>query len=332
MSERRLSIIEDGQFVENTPLQGDGFRLSLDQAVTAWLAEFKSVKTKRAYSDGIASFRRLLQTSGYDLGSHKHIVSLTAQAWLAKGGANDGPVSAGTYNQKRSILSSFYKYAILHEVLDDNPMQLVKSQKATPKDAAMPLDIDQVESSLSAIDRSSVEGLRDYALLSLALTTGRRASELATLTRGNISNLNSVGKKTMVIRWEHCKGDKLMIDDIRPGTQKALLAYLHKVHGAALASLSASTPIFVSFSRNTSYGKQISTQTVSDICKKYLGTSKVHTTRHTFAIGMERAGANLSDIGARLGHANLKTTSDYMVRLHSSENKYASELEKMFGI
>jgi len=47
---------------------------------------------------------------------------------------------------------------------------------------------------------------------------------------------------------------------------------------------------------------------------------------------MERAGASLSDIGARLGHANLKTTSDYMVRLHSSENKYAGALEKMFGI
>lgn len=323
----QVTIIEEGQFVEVVPESEQSFIMSIDQAVIAWLSEFKSVKTKRAYTDGITAFRALLQSKGYDLDSHKHIVSLTAGAWLTKD-AKDATVSPGTHNQRRSILSSFYKYAILHEVLDDNPMQLVKAQKGTPKDAAMPLDIEQVESSLSIIDKSTLDGLRDYALLSLALTTGRRASELATLTWGNISTT----KKSMVIRWEHCKGGKLMIDDIRPGTQKALLAYLHKWHGAALASLSADTPIFVSFSRNKTYGKQIGTQTVADICKKYLGTSKVHTTRHTFAIGMERAGANLSDIGARLGHANLKTTSDYMVRLHSAENKYASELEKMFGI
>ncbi len=325
-NETRITIIEEGQFVEQVEEARQSFIMSIDQAVTAWLEKFKSVKTNRAYKDGITSFRALLQTQGYDLDANKHLVSLAAQSWCRKSEA-DAPISSATYNQRKSILSSFYRYAILHEVLDDNPMQLVEAQKATTKDAAMPLDVEQVESSLAAIDRSTLDGLRDYALLSLALTTGRRASELATLTWGNIST----AKKTMVIRWEHCKGDKLMIDDIRPGTQRALLTYLHKLHGSALASLSADAPIFLSLSRNN-YGKQIGIQTVSDICKKYLGTSKVHTTRHTFAIGMEKAGASLSDIGARLGHANLKTTSDYMVRLHSTENKFASELEKMFGI
>lgn len=328
MGNTEIAVYEEGKFVEIVNESEHSFIMSIDQAVTAWLSEFKSVKTKRAYTDGITSFRKLLQSKGYDLDSHKHLVSLSAGVWLGKSEGNGEPISSGTYNQKRSILSSFYKYAILHEVLDDNPMQLVKAQKGTPKQAATHLEADVVESSLASIDRSTLDGLRDYALLSLALTTGRRASELSTLTWGDISTT----KRTMVIRWEHCKGDKLMLDDIKPRTQRALLAYLHKVHGSALGMLPANTPIFVSFSRNTSKGSQISTQTVADICKKYLGTSKVHTTRHTFAIGMEKAGANLSDIGARLGHANLKTTSDYMVRLHSAENKYASELEKMFGI
>jgi len=325
-NDTRITIIEDAQYLEVVPEQEQAFIMSLDQAITAWLGEFTSKKTKRAYQDGITSFRALLQEAGYDLNSHKHVVSLSAQSWLAKS-ENSTPVSAATHNQRRSILSSFYKYAILHEVLDDNPMQLVKAQKGTTKDAAMPLDVEDVESSLATIDRETVEGLRDYALLSLALTTGRRASELAALTWGDISTT----KKKMIVSWEHCKGDKQMKDDIRPGTQKALLAYLHKLHGANIGTLPANAPIFVSFSNNNNRG-QIGIQTVSDICKKYLGTSKVHATRHTFAIGMERAGANLSDIGARLGHANLKTTSDYMVRLHSAENKYASELEKMFGI
>ena len=327
MGKTEIQVYEEGHFVEvASEATQHNVIMSLDQAVTAWLGEFKSKKTQRAYKDGITSFRELLHSSGFDLDANKHTVSLAAQSWCGKSITNE-PVSAATYNQRKSILSSFYNYALRHEVLEYNPMQLVRGQKATTKDAALPLDASDVETSLASIDRSTIEGLRDYALLSLALTTGRRASELATLTWGNIS----ITAKSMVIRWEHCKGDKLMLDDIKPGTQKALLVYLQKLYGAELGSLSANSPIFVSFSRN-SFQKQISIQTVSNICKRYLGTSKVHATRHTFAVGMERAGANLSDIGARLGHANLKTTSDYMVRLHSSENKYADQLEKMFGI
>jgi integrase len=191
----------------------------------------------------------------------------------------------------------------------------------------MNLDAEHVKKSLNSINKKTLPGLRDYALLSLALTTGRRASELAGLQWKHIR----MERKKMRITWEHCKGDKQMIDEIKPQTQKALLAYLSQLHGGNLLSLAPDQPVFVSFSKNN-YGGQISIQTVSDICKDRLGTSKVHATRHTFAIGMEEAGATLSDIGARLGHANLKTTSDYMQRLHSAENKYASELEKMFGI
>ncbi len=89
--------------------------------------------------------------------------------------------------------------------------------------------------------------------------------------------------------------------------------------------------MFVSLSRNN-YKGTLSLQAVSDICLKRLGSSKVHTTRHTFAVNSEKAGATLSEIGDRLGHASLKTTSDYMKRLHSAENPHATKLGEMFGI
>ena len=122
-----------------------------------------------------------------------------------------------------------------------------------------------------------------------------------------------------------------MRDEIEPRTRAALLAYLHALYGADLGRLSKDALIFVSLSKNN-YKGALSLQAVSDICKKHLGTSKVHTTRHSFAVNLEKPGASLSEIVARLGHASLKTTSDYMKRLHSAENPHAAKLGEMFGI
>ncbi len=135
----------------------------------------------------------------------------------------------------------------------------------------------------------------------------------------------------MLITWQHCKGNKQMRDEIEPRTRAAMLAYLHALYGADLGILEAEAAVFVSLSRNNHCGG-LSIQAVSDICFKRLGTSKVHTTRHTFAVTMEKAGATLSEIGDRLGHASLKTTSEYMKRLHSAENPHAAKLGEVFGI
>ena len=46
---------------------------------------------------------------------------------------------------------------------------------------AQSFDYQTVERSLSAIDRETLEGKRDYALLCVAFTTGRKRAELASL-------------------------------------------------------------------------------------------------------------------------------------------------------
>ena len=154
-----------------------------------------------------------------------------------------------------------------------------------------------------------------------------RADELVSLRWNDIR----VYGKSMEITWQHCKGNKTMKDILGEKTRDALEAYIYALYGSELGSLRNDAPIFVSLSRNGN-GQAMSTQAVSDVCKKYLGTSKVHTTCHTFAVASETAGASLSEIGQRLGHASLKTTSDYMQRLHSAENKHIKKLESLFGL
>jgi site-specific recombinase XerD len=264
---------------------------------------------------------------GLDLDSEPTIVATLAQGYAGQSTTGE-EVSPATINQRLAILSSFYTYAQKRDVLERNPITLVDRRPVQHKDAALPLEQADVQTLLQAIDRADVHGARDYALLSVLLVTGRRSNELANLRYGDI---RFKGKNATAITWLRCKGAKVMYDELPTSTTQALLAYLHKAYGAQLAGLDKDAPVWVSVSRHNA-GKAISAQAIADICEQRLGTSKVHATRHTFAAAMEAAGAKLSDIGARLGHHDLKTTSEYMKRMHSAEHAYADKIEVLFGI
>jgi hypothetical protein len=128
-------------------------------------------------------------------------------------------------------------------------------------------------------------------------------------------------------------GGKQMQDELSPRTAAALLRYLLGLHGDTLDALDPTTPLWPSLARNAVQGENgISVQAIADLCAKRMGTSKIHTLRHTFAHAMESAGAKVSDIQARLGHASLATTGRYLTALKRASNPYAERLEELFGV
>jgi integrase len=64
--------------------------------------------------------------------------------------------------------------------------------------------------------------------------------------------------------------------------------------------------------------------------EKRLGTPP-HALRHSFAKGMDAAGAKISETQARLGHSSLATTGHYLAQLRRQENPYAEGLAGLFG-
>ena len=319
---------------QDLALYQQGYIPTLDDIIKAWLhakaTHTNSKKTERAYKENFSKFRALLQSAGYDLDADPGLIAMFAQGWASQA-TRKQQIAPATYNHRIAIISSFYIYAIKHRVLKENPIKLVDSRKVEAKDYAEPLEAEFVSAQLHKINRETLSGLRDYALLSVAVTTGRRSGELAAMKWGDI---HLAGNK-MIVTWPRCKGDKLMVDELKLHTTEALLAYVKAIYAPVYGSLDdipQATPIWLSFARNDSAGKPIGTQAISDICKKWFRTSKVHATRHTHAMSLEKAGASLSEIGARLGHSNLKTTSDYMKRHHAHENKYGDRLEELFGI
>jgi len=252
--------------------------LNIDQAVIAWLDEkhgrSESHKTRHAYESTLHSFRSMLAGAGLDLDSEPATLAPLAQGWAGYSAREGQAVTPSTFNQRLAIVSSFYEYAIRNDVLPYNPMERVKRRVVRSKNAARPIAGTRVKSGLAGIDRSTPEGLRDYALLSVALATGRRVSEIAGL---RYKHLRHDGN-TCIIEFERCKGNKHFTNRLEAKTTEALYAYLETVYPGQLLTLTGDAPIWVSFSpRNR--GEAISTRTLANICEMYLGTSKFHATR-----------------------------------------------------
>lgn len=355
-----------------------GVPSSVDLAMAAWLhaktQRSQSVKTQTTYRAILSEFRALLLAQGTDLDAadpvrlrhelramgvaESELVErmavaeaerLTMLVLAAQGYASQpvqtpyGPrtIAPSTANLRLAVLSSFYAYALRQGLLHgENPIPRVERRKVQAYAHARPLNYGDLAAQLDAIDRTTPAGLRDYAVLVLALYTGRRLSELAAMRQGDL-----VVRKTQVeITWPRCKGGKVMHDDLPLRGEagiaaQALLAWLGWLaqdapapEQHAVGFRRPDAPVWISLARNGTYGQPLSIRSIATICEERLGTSKVHALRHTFARALEDAGAKVSDIQARLGHASLDTTGRYLAQMHQGENPYLTRLASLYGI
>jgi len=109
---------------------------SLEQSIEDWITESTRSESQRAittYRGIITGFRAHLQGKHLDLDHSPIAVAAVAREWL-----NARPVSWATFNQSRSILSSFFKYALRNEVegIQANPIERIRARKPGKKEAA----------------------------------------------------------------------------------------------------------------------------------------------------------------------------------------------------
>jgi integrase len=307
-------------------------RAVIERAILIWLDakanRSQSHATATIYRTTLSAFRTALQGAGLDLDADPQLVALAAQGWAGRPALAGGTIAPATFNKRLAILSSFYCFARTRGLLNaENPIALIERRSVQPYAGALPLDAAQIKERLRAIDRTDLAGQRDYALLAIYVQTGRRLSEVTALGWDDLR----IADEYITLHIRRTKGGNVMSDTLPLGLSRALLAWLAAFYGADAPTLAPTAPIWVSLSRN-SYGHRLSIRSVATICAHRLGVSKVHALRHTFAHEMEDAGAKVSEIQSRLGHRSLATTGRYLAALRRSENIYADELARRFGL
>jgi integrase len=311
---------------------GDTALQPLERAATEWLeamaARSRSPHTAASYQEAFDRFKAELAAHDLTLESEPARVAGIAQRWADRDWRSGAPTSPATCNQRLAILSSFYRFALRRGYFaGPNPIERVDRKRVRDYAGAQALSPEEIRIRLAAIDVSTLRGVRDVALLTVALYTGRRAAELAGLRWGDVERSG----EDMVLTFRRTKGGESLRDALPPEISAALLAYLAKAYPSGLDSPAPDAPIWLHLSW-TFPTRALGYQGIAGIRERHLGTPRVHATRHTFARALEQAGAPVSEIQRRLGHANLATTSRYLSALRSAENPFGPRLATLLGL
>lgn len=314
----------------------------VELAIHAWL---QAVFTGRTQSDGtvnayrllIESYRRRLQLHRLDLDSAAaapgrtdeairaadKALALIAQQWAAES-RSGATLAPATIQHRYAVLASFFTHAKKAGVLETpNPIARLTAPRVQRYAAAVALTGPQLGERLAQIDRTTLAGLRDYALLLVGITTGVRKTALASIRRQDLALGPHVS-----ITFTREKGGKVVRKTLDAATSRALTRYLDRLDAAGIAQ--DQDCVWVSTSRQNA-GAALRPGALHAICEKWLDTGKVHTLRHSFAALMVAQGAPVQDIQEQLGHANLATTSVYVQRVTPHENPYAAGIAALVG-
>lgn len=200
------------------------------------------------------------------------------------------------------------------------------------------LTAQQFKNVLAAVDRSSLQGKRDYAMLLLMGKTGLRCNEVAQLNIGDIRVKGMLGAVLWVQTKGHTEKDEYV--KLPPKCEEAVREYL-----AARGESNEDAPLFASESSNCK-GNRLSTVTISCAVKKYFKAAgfnssrlTAHSLRHTAVTLALKAGARIEDVGEMARHDCLDSTLRYDHRrknpkaMEEAVSKLVDYLgERIFGI
>ena len=203
-----------------------------------------------------------------------------------------------------SGIKAFYKYLLLEQIVNQNPIDLLEIPKLTRK---LPdtLNIEEIDRILEVIDLSTNEGVRNRAIIEVLYSCGLRVSELVDLKLTNIyldvEYIKVVGK-----------GNKERIVPIGGEAIKHLKIYLENIRNHQSIKTNAEDIVFIN-SRGTGLSRVMIFLIIKKMVEK-AGIQKVispHTFRHSFATHLIEGGADLRAVQEMLGHASITTTEIY---------------------
>ncbi len=209
-----------------------------------------------------------------------------------------------------SILRSFLRYLCLQGTVDGGIVEQVPKVRVYRGERLPTIWSPQdVQSLLSAVDRASPLGKRDYAILLLAVRLGLRAGDIRTLT------LDQVDWQHNRIRVVQAKTGVPLDLPLTKEVGEAIIDYLR--YGRAATScrevfLRHHAP-FEPFGQNNNLHSIISSyRRKAGIELPSQSRRGLHSLRHTLASRLLEAGVPVDTIAGTLGHLSPETTRLYL--------------------
>lgn len=294
-----------------------------NEVTYAFLAEKErrsgSMRTVDAYS-------RTLQRSFGTLGkTPDQVIPPDVFAFAHGIGPSGRKPAALTISARLACVSSFYRFLIRMGLLISNPCdQLERPQVVAPIPRG--LSSDEIKRLLAAIPETPT-GLRDRAIIVTLILTGRRRSEVISLTAEDIVQ---AGGLYYTYRGKGGKCGKRELP--RPAfeaIQEGLAAF-----GKRLDEMSPQESIWPSTCRT---GSGISGGTLYTNLRRYLKlaglpAAGVHILRHSAAKLRRDAGESVEEVSRFLDHSSLAVTTTYLRRLEGQEDPGWSRVAIMLGL
>jgi len=202
-----------------------------------------------------------------------------------------------------TAIRTWFRFLMRENLILYNPaseMELPKREKRLPKHT---LTAEEAEQIMNQPDVTTLDGLRDRAMLEVLYSTGIRRAELIGLS------LADVNQSAGILAIRQGKGRK---DRFVPIGERALLWIDKYIEEARTARDAGTGPLFTDET-----GQELDPHRVSRAVKKYITNSgegkdgRCHLFRHTMATLMLENGADIRFIQQMLGHAHLSTTEIY---------------------
>jgi site-specific recombinase XerD len=211
---------------------------------------------------------------------------------------------ASSLNNRRRALKELLLFISEDGLLPESMSRLFLFSIPTDKKIKPLMPQDEIAAVLNAIDRSTVRGKRDYAIILLAAVTGMRGIDIVELTLGsvywNIGEMRIVQEKTR----------KALALPLTTDVGKAMREYIlnARPHSKSDKVFLGSLAPFGEMSRAT-----LNTNLKSYCVKAGLPIQRnFHSLRRSIATNMVISGVSIITVAQSLGHSTINSTKQYI--------------------
>lgn len=264
----------------------------------------KSAKTHATYSDGVLALMEYAVSNGLDF------ATLTSNDIVAfKSSLATKEISPSTINAYLAGIRSYYRF-VASDGLGEDIAAGIKSPKKSKGFRKDILTADEVWEMLGHIDRSTLQGMRDYAMINLMVRCGLRDVEVARAQVGDITF--PAEKASALIVWGKGRAERDDFVVLEENALSPISDYL-----AARGRPADDEPLFTSLSPRN-FGAPLTTRSISRIVKNRMRAVGIdgdrytaHSLRHTAVTFALMGGASVQQTQAMARHADISTTMIY---------------------